>query len=204
MDNGLTMYAPFIKEIKELIYRHQYEAMKKVNIELMLLYWEIGEEICNKQREQGWGKSVVEILAKELQKEFPGIRGFSTTNLWLMRQFYIEHTTNPIFKPLVSVSLDAKLQPMAGESQKQYLPPLVGDINALPDVIIYIDDEFFGDFLGLAKKYTINNMSKVGASLSLIFYQKNFKKNSPALEDFQPPIFGLCGNSILSIQQTQF
>ena len=37
MDNGLTIYAPFIKEIKELIYRHQYEAMKKVNIELMLL-----------------------------------------------------------------------------------------------------------------------------------------------------------------------
>jgi hypothetical protein len=39
---------------------------------------EIGKEINRKQREQGWGKSVVEVLAKELQKEFPGVQGFST------------------------------------------------------------------------------------------------------------------------------
>ena len=82
MENGLTLYGSFIKEIKDLIYRRQYEAMKKVNAELILLYWEIGGEIERKQREQGWGKSVVEILAKELQKEFPGVKGFSTTNLW--------------------------------------------------------------------------------------------------------------------------
>ena len=42
MNTELTLYAPFIKEIKELIYRHQYEAMKKVNIELLTLYWKIG------------------------------------------------------------------------------------------------------------------------------------------------------------------
>ena len=61
MDNGLTVYAPFIKEIKELIYRHQYDAMKKVNTELLQLYWEIGGEIEQKQREQGWGKSETNV-----------------------------------------------------------------------------------------------------------------------------------------------
>jgi hypothetical protein len=47
--------------------------MKKVNDELIHLYWEIGEEIERQQREQSWGKSVIEILSKELKKEFPGV-----------------------------------------------------------------------------------------------------------------------------------
>jgi len=48
MENGLTLYEPFIKEIKDLIYRRQYEAMKCVNVELIELYWEIGGEIDRK------------------------------------------------------------------------------------------------------------------------------------------------------------
>ncbi|MDR2904103.1 MAG: PDDEXK nuclease domain-containing protein [Clostridiales bacterium] len=102
MENGLMAYGSFIKEIKDLIYRRQYEAMKRVNSELMQLYWEIGAEIDHKQRELGWGKSVVEILAKELQKEFPGIQGFSARNLWLMRNFYLEFSQMPNLQPLVA------------------------------------------------------------------------------------------------------
>jgi len=102
MENGLTLYGSFIKDIKNLIYRRQYEALKKVNTELVQLYWEIGEEIDRQQREQSWGKSVVEVLSKELQKEFPGIQGFTTRNLWFMRQFYVEYSANAILKPMVS------------------------------------------------------------------------------------------------------
>jgi hypothetical protein len=80
MDNEMALYGSFIKQIKELIHRRQYEAMKRVNTELIQLYWEIGTEIDRKQQEQGWGKSVVEFLAKELQKEFPGVQGFSARN----------------------------------------------------------------------------------------------------------------------------
>jgi len=58
MDNGLTDYGAVIKEIKELVHRRQYNAMKKVNSELISFYWEIGGEIERKQQEQGWGKSV--------------------------------------------------------------------------------------------------------------------------------------------------
>ena len=118
MENGLAPYGSFIKEIKDLIYRRQYEAMKKVNSELMLLYWEIGEEINHQQREKGWGKSVIEILSKELRKEFPGVKGFSTTNLWRMRSFYLEYSQN------------LNLPPSVGEMQKSNLPPLVGEIGS--------------------------------------------------------------------------
>lgn len=73
----------FISDIKEKIRSAQYAAMKAVNVELINLYWEIGRSISEKQIES-WGKSIVPKLSQELQNEFPGITGFSTTNLWLM------------------------------------------------------------------------------------------------------------------------
>ena len=102
MENEINLYGSFVREIKELVYRRQYEALKKVNTELMQLYWEIGSEIDRQQREEGWGKSIVEVLAKELQKEFPGIKGFSARNLWLMRNFYMQYSQNTNLQPLVA------------------------------------------------------------------------------------------------------
>ena len=127
MSNDLTLYGAFIKEVKDLIYRRQYEAMKKVNAELIQLYWEIGEGINRKQREQGWGKSIVEILAKELQKEFPGVQGFSARNLWLMRQFYVEYTQKTILQPLGAELDISKLHPSGAEIQIAKLPSLLSD-----------------------------------------------------------------------------
>ena len=66
------------------------------------MYWEIGEEITNQQSEKGWGKSIVEILSKELQKEFPNVQGFSARNLWRMRNFYLEYSSAPNLPPLVA------------------------------------------------------------------------------------------------------
>ena len=81
----------FVNEIKEKILSAQYEALKKVNKELINLYWGIGKNIVDKQKQYGWGKSVVQNLSLELQKEFVGIKGFSVQNLWNMRQFYLEY-----------------------------------------------------------------------------------------------------------------
>ena len=72
MNMDIIIYQPFVNEIKELIQRKQFQAIKMVNTETINLYWEIGEEIYRQQREKGWGKSIVQILAKESQKEFPG------------------------------------------------------------------------------------------------------------------------------------
>jgi len=127
MNDKLTLYASLIKEIKELIYSRQYEAMKKVNIELLQLYWEIGCKIEFKQQEQGWGKSVVEILAKELQKEFPGAKGFSARNLWLMRRFYVEYSQSEFLQPMVAEIRNAE-NPNENAISK-ILPPLVTEIS---------------------------------------------------------------------------
>ena len=94
-------YYNFLTEIKERIRNAQYNALKAVNKELINLYWDIGRGIVYQQDKHGWGKSIVENLAKDLQKEYPGIRGFSSQNLWYMKQFYNNYKDKPKLQPLV-------------------------------------------------------------------------------------------------------
>ena len=93
-------YKPFLTEITERIRKAQYEAMKSVNTEIITLYWHIGKSIAEKQA-KGWGKSVVEQLSKDLQTEFPSMKGFGTSNLWYMAQFYTEYHDDENLQPLV-------------------------------------------------------------------------------------------------------
>jgi predicted nuclease of restriction endonuclease-like (RecB) superfamily len=96
-------YKAFLEEIKRKVYEAQYQAMRKVNKELISLYWYIGQSIVTRQSRFKWGKAVVETLAADLQNEFPGVSGFSAQNLWYMRKFYKEYHA------------DEKLQPLVGE-----------------------------------------------------------------------------------------
>jgi len=94
-------YGEFLVEIKSQIRRRQFRALQAVNHELLDLYWWLGENIQQRQVAQGWGKAVVENLARDLQAEFPGRNGFSAQNLWLMRQFFSEYSQRPKLQPLV-------------------------------------------------------------------------------------------------------
>ena len=97
----VTIYQPLVNEIKELIQKKQFQTIKLINTETINLYWEIGEEIYRQQEEKGWGRSVVQVLAKELQKEFPGAKGYSAANLWRMRNFYLTYCNSEKLAPLV-------------------------------------------------------------------------------------------------------
>jgi len=93
----------FIADIKKQILSAQYRALQKVNHEQISLYWKIGETILERQQMFGWGKSIVEILANELQKEFVDIQGFSARNLWRMRTLVDQYKqSNLILPPLVA------------------------------------------------------------------------------------------------------
>jgi len=94
-------YAAFLQEIKQSIRSAQYEALKAVNKEMISLYWDIGRKIVEQQKKRGWGKAVVETLSQDLQKEFPGMQGFSVQNLWYMRQFFGEYHNSANLQPLV-------------------------------------------------------------------------------------------------------
>ncbi|MEM8604716.1 MAG: PDDEXK nuclease domain-containing protein [Cyanobacteria bacterium P01_H01_bin.121] len=80
-------YESFLRGLKDRIRQAQVKAALAVNRELVLLYWQIGQEILNRQQEQGWGTKVIDRLAKDLKREFPEVRGFSARNLKYMRSF---------------------------------------------------------------------------------------------------------------------
>ena len=94
-------YAGLLAEVKERVRAARYVALKAVNKELVDLYWDIGRMIAERQKVEGWGKSVVQQLAADLQAEFPGVRGYSAQNLWYMRQFFLEYHENVKLQPLV-------------------------------------------------------------------------------------------------------
>ncbi len=94
-------YSQLLIEVKERVRSAQYEALKAVNKELVGLYWDIGKMIVERQAEETWGKAIVQQLAGDLQNAFPGMRGFSASNLWRMKAFFENYQGIEKLAPLV-------------------------------------------------------------------------------------------------------
>lgn len=80
-------YGPWLTELKAQIHAAQQQAARNVNRELVLLYWQIGRGILERQGREGWGSKVIERLAQDLRNAFPAMKGFSRANLLYMRAF---------------------------------------------------------------------------------------------------------------------
>ncbi len=80
-------YAEFLLDLKQRIKESQLKAAISANRELILLYWDIGKEILERQDKEGWGAKIIERLSTDLKQEFPGMKGFSPRNLKYMRAF---------------------------------------------------------------------------------------------------------------------
>lgn len=95
-------YVEFVTELKQRIASARLHAARAVNQELILLYWDIGQAIVERQEHLGWGESVVEALSADLQKSFPGVSGFSARNLRSMKQFYAAYSDPAIWLQVVA------------------------------------------------------------------------------------------------------
>jgi predicted nuclease of restriction endonuclease-like (RecB) superfamily len=82
-----TGYSHFLHDLKTRIRAAKTRAALAVNCELVLLYWQIGRDILERQEREGWGAKVIERLATDLRHEFPDMKGFSPRNLKYMRKF---------------------------------------------------------------------------------------------------------------------
>lgn len=80
-------YAAWLAELKTRIHSAQQRAALVVNRELVLLYWQMGQGILQRQSREGWGSKVIERLAQDLRSAFPEMKGFSRANLMYMRSF---------------------------------------------------------------------------------------------------------------------
>jgi predicted nuclease of restriction endonuclease-like (RecB) superfamily len=80
-------YGDWLIDLKSRIHNAQQRATLAVNRELVLLYWQIGQDILTRQTQQGWGAKVIDRLAQDLRAAFPDMKGFSPRNLKYMRAF---------------------------------------------------------------------------------------------------------------------
>jgi hypothetical protein len=114
-------YSRFLTEVKGRIQSARLQAGRAVNRELVMLYWDIGRGIVEKQKTAGWGESVVERLAADLRAEFPDLRGFSGRTLRDTKRFYLAYSDESLWPQVV-----AKLRSgMASE----FLQQLVAEIS---------------------------------------------------------------------------
>jgi predicted nuclease of restriction endonuclease-like (RecB) superfamily len=97
-----SRYPETLQTIVENIRIARYNMLKTVSKQTVELYWDIGKTISEKIEIEGWGNGTVEKLAKDLQTEFEGIKGFSVRNLRYMKSFYQEYCKNAKLQPLVA------------------------------------------------------------------------------------------------------
>lgn len=88
-------------EVVEMIKSARGRALTAVNTELVDLYWRVGAYIARKIETADWGEGVVEQLARYIQRQQPGLKGFTRANLFRMRQFYETYRHDQKVAPLV-------------------------------------------------------------------------------------------------------
>ena len=82
-------YSEILKSIKSRIQQERLRVVMAANSAMILLYWDIGKMILERQEQAGWGAKIIDRLAKDLQEAFPDMKGFSPRNLKYMRAFSV-------------------------------------------------------------------------------------------------------------------
>ena len=101
-------YAEWIAEVKHRYRSAQGKAAVRVNSEKLLFNWQLGRDLVMKKAEERWGNGVVEQVSLDLKREFPNEDGFSTSNLWYMKKWYLFYSNDADTE---------KLQRLVGELQ---------------------------------------------------------------------------------------
>ncbi|MCL2318013.1 MAG: PDDEXK nuclease domain-containing protein [Methanomassiliicoccaceae archaeon] len=81
--------------IKDTILCSRYQAASLVNKELLSLYYTVGRYISQNSRDRSWGEGAIKQISDNLQRELPGLRGFSVASIKRMRSFY--EAWQPVF-----------------------------------------------------------------------------------------------------------
>jgi predicted nuclease of restriction endonuclease-like (RecB) superfamily len=121
MNLQFSKYQDLIVEIKNQILSSQQKAALSINKELILLYWNIGKMIFENQSLLEGRNNYIDQLAKDIKSEFPGISGFSRTNLFNIRKFYIVYSENSV-QQVVGLELLDSIQQLIGLEELVLIP----------------------------------------------------------------------------------
>jgi predicted nuclease of restriction endonuclease-like (RecB) superfamily len=156
----LQVYTEAVKVIKEAILRSQYRAASFVNKEQLSLYYGIGKYVSENSRNGFWGKGAIEAISQQLQKDLPGLKGFSASNIKNMRLFYEEW------------SLVINRQPSADDLETLTVSELKLNENLLlVEIRQPMADKFnWSDFFAIGFSHHIEIMAKAKSLEARLFY----------------------------------
>ncbi len=171
-------YSAFLKDVKQRIQSAQIKAAVRVNQELLTLYWDLGEQIIEKQREAKWGDGFLEQMSRDLLADFPELKGFSKRNLELMRQWVC--FWNPIGPQVVAqIAKQVASQLSSNESVRQ----LVAQIPWWHNILIIQKIEDFSEALFYVRKTIENNWSR--AVLTHQIESGLYRRDGKAITNFE-------------------
>ena len=179
-------YKIWLESLKNKFRSSQIKASIKVNTTLLEFYWDLGEQIVEKQQEYKWGSGFLEKLSRDLSAEFPDVKGFSYTNVKNIRQWFV------FWQQLVGELKSTKSQQLVGESGVDKTKQIVSQIFMIP----------WGHNIAIIQKcknideaiYYVQNTLKNGISRSVLVHQIEsnlYERNGKALTNFEntlPPI----------------
>jgi predicted nuclease of restriction endonuclease-like (RecB) superfamily len=110
-------YRQFIEELKARVVSARVTATRAITHEAILLYWDIGRAIVEKQKQHPWGESVIEQVSTDLLNAFPGSTGYSPRNLRSARQLYLAYSD-----PAIWLQPVAKLAKQVGNTEFRLQP----------------------------------------------------------------------------------
>lgn len=102
MESNLVFYSGLLTEIKDRIRQAQIRAALSANTEMILMYWDIGRMIHQRQQMEGWGAGISPRLARDIRNELPEVKGFSERNIGYMIRFFREYGEPPILQQAVA------------------------------------------------------------------------------------------------------
>ncbi len=138
MNSDLVFYSDLLTEIKDRIRQAQTRAAFSANMEMILMYWDIGRIIQQRQQMEGWGAGIIPRLARDIRNELPEVKGFSERNIGYMIRFFREYGDPPFLQQAVAklpgstAKAEDLLQPVANSGisgNKPNLQQLVAKIS---------------------------------------------------------------------------
>jgi len=164
-------YGKFLGKLKEQIITARQRAYQTVNRQLVELYLHIGKSIYEKIEISKWGESIVERLSKDLQKEFPDMKGFSNRNLWEMKKLYETYKNSQKLQPLVaelswSHNLVILHQTESIEEKEFYLKTCINEKWSRRELERQIDTSLYERFMLSKKTDKLIPRSKEGKVLT--------------------------------------
>ena len=183
-------YRKLLSELKEKVRSSQLKAAIKVNYELLDLYWSLGEDIVKNQEQHSWGDAFIKSLAKDLQKEFPDMKGFSETNIKYIRRWYLFYmnglqdvakieTTNGNSKGLQPVAqFDERVISLVKQIPWGHNQRIINKCKTIDEAIYYVNKTIENGWSRNVLVHQIESglYSREGKAIT------NFEKRLPALQ----------------------